>query len=311
MKYPIFFDAKNSSNLFGFEKEFKLLNSLYKNLKLPKILLLSGDKGLGKSTLVNHFLLSIFDEKNYDKEFYFIKNTSSVFSQFKNNIFPNIIYVQGSNFNTAKIDDIRNLKKEIFQSTIIHKDRFIIFDDIELLNKNTLNALLKIIEEPSDRNYFILINNKAMPLLETIKSRSLEFKLYVNEKNRKKVIDQLIGKFKIETILDQNKYNLSPGNFIKYDYIFNENNIQISDDIMNNLSILLKLYKKEREILFVNIAFFIVDYYFKDLSDKKSINNDKIYENKNFIIKSLNNFLLHNINHNNTINVIANKLNYG
>ena len=32
-----------------------------------KVLLLTGNKGSGKSTLINHLLFSIFDEKNYDK----------------------------------------------------------------------------------------------------------------------------------------------------------------------------------------------------------------------------------------------------
>ena len=30
--------------------------------------MLTGDKGSGKSTLINHFLFSIFDEKNYNKK---------------------------------------------------------------------------------------------------------------------------------------------------------------------------------------------------------------------------------------------------
>ena len=42
-------------------------------------------------------------------------------------------------------------------------DRFIIFDDVELFNHNSLNALLKLIEEPTKKNYFLLINNKSRP----------------------------------------------------------------------------------------------------------------------------------------------------
>ena len=61
---------------------------------------------------------------------------------------------------SIKVDDIRNLKSKILQSSIIDKDRFIILDDVELFNINSLNALLKIIEEPNKKNYFILINNK-------------------------------------------------------------------------------------------------------------------------------------------------------
>ena len=34
--------------------------------------MLTGNKGSGKSTLVNHFLFSIFDENNYDIENSFI-----------------------------------------------------------------------------------------------------------------------------------------------------------------------------------------------------------------------------------------------
>ena len=42
--------------------------------------------------------------------------------------------------------------------------------------------LLKIIEEPSKKNYFILINNKSKPILDTIKSRSLEIKIISKRK---------------------------------------------------------------------------------------------------------------------------------
>ena len=33
-------------------------------------------------------------------------------------------------------------------------------DDIEMFSTNSLNALLKLIEEPTKLNYFIFINNK-------------------------------------------------------------------------------------------------------------------------------------------------------
>ena len=68
----------------------------------------------------------------------------------------------------VKVDDVRDLKSNILKRSISNKDRFIILDDIEIFNNNSLNALLKIIEEPISNNYFILINNKTKPLLETI-----------------------------------------------------------------------------------------------------------------------------------------------
>ena len=45
--------------------------------------------------------------------------------------------------------------------------RFIIFDDVEYLNNNCVNALLKTIEEPIEINHFVLINNQNNNILET------------------------------------------------------------------------------------------------------------------------------------------------
>ena len=77
------------------------------------------------------------------------------------------------------------------QSSIIDKDRFVILDDIELFNINSLNALLKIIEEPGNNNYFVLINNKTKPLLDTIKSRTLDVKIILSEDDRITIIKKL------------------------------------------------------------------------------------------------------------------------
>ena len=124
------------------------------NNKLPKVLMLSGKKGSGKSTLVNHLMFFIFDEKNYNVHNNELVKVSTFFNLFINDTFSNIIYLSGSNFKGSKIEDIRNLKNKIFQTTISDKPRFIIFDDVELFNNNSLNALLKIIEEPSEKNFF-------------------------------------------------------------------------------------------------------------------------------------------------------------
>ena len=57
------FDPKNSIELFGLRKNFNFLKDLYNSKKLPNITLISGEKGLGKSTLINHLLFYIFDKK--------------------------------------------------------------------------------------------------------------------------------------------------------------------------------------------------------------------------------------------------------
>ena len=308
MNYPAFFDVKNSLKLFGFKQEFDFLIKLYYEKKLPKVLLLTGNKGSGKATLVNHFLISIFDKKNYNFNKNNISKNSDIYNQLSNNIFSNIIYLYGSDYKSVKIEDLRNLKKKIFQSTILNKDRFIVFDDVELFNNNSLNALLKIIEEPSKNNYFILINNKSKPLLETIKSRSIEIKLTLNEKNRLNIINDLIKFFELNTSFNPNLVRLSPGNFIKFDYLCRENNISINEKFIDNLFLLLNLYKKNKDIIFIDMAFFITDYYLKSLIDKKILNNDEIFEIKDFIYNNFDRYIRHNINLNSFINTVSSKL---
>ena len=310
MNYPIYFDSKNSQSLFGHQENFNFISNLYFKKNLPKVLMFSGNKGSGKATLINHFLYSIFDVENYNVKKLKSSENSFFLNQFRNNIFPNIIRVSGADFKSIKIDDIRNLKKKFLQSTLSNKDRFIIFDDIELFNNNSLNALLKTIEEPSKKNYFFLINNKSKPMLETIKSRALEIKIILNEGNRLEIIDKLVHSFKLQLILDPETSQLSPGNFIKYNYLCEEYGILPENDFVENLTLLLNLYKKNKDILFINLAFFIADYYFKDIKNKNLFKNDKIFEIKNYVFDNLNNFIVFNINQNSLINAISKKLNY-
>ena len=309
MNYPIFFNAKSSQNLFELQENFRFISELYSKKKLPKILMFSGIKGSGKSTLVNHFLYSIFDEKNYNISNYSFSGNSIFFNQFQNNTFSNIIYISGADFKSVKIEDIRNLKTRILQSTISNKDRFIVFDDVELFNHNSLNALLKIIEEPSKKNYFFLIYNKSKPLIETINSRALEVKIILNETQRLKIIEKLVKFFKIEVILDPKSSQLSPGSFVKFNHICNEYSILPTNDFIKNITLLLNLYKKNKDPVFTNIILFLTNDYFNKLKYDNSFTTNKIIEYKIFVFENINKFFLYNLNPNALLNVIDNKIN--
>ena len=309
MKYPTYFDPKKSLNLFGFSDEFNLLKKLYIKKRLPKVLMLSGRKGSGKSTLINHLMYYIFDNANYEENNFELKNQSNFYNLFLNNIFSNVIYINGSDYKNTKIEDIRFLKKKIYQTSILDKPRFTIFDDVELFNNSSLNALLKIIEEPSKNNHFVLINNKSQPLLDTIKSRCLNINIILNEHKRKNILESLIKKLNVDLVIDPIKSQLTPGNFIKFNYFFEENKISTNEDYLKNLGNLLNLYKKDKQIIFIDLILFLTNSYFDNLNNKKLFTNEKIVEYKRFVFENINKFFLYNLNQNALLNTINIKIN--
>jgi DNA polymerase-3 subunit delta' len=309
MTFPSYFNAKKSLKLFGLNKDFDLLKKLYLENKLPQAMILSGKKGSGKSTLINHFLYYLFDKKNYDENNLELNVVSDFHSQFINNIFPNIIYLNGSDYNNNKIEDIRNLKKIIYQTSISDKPRFVIFDDVELFNNNSLNSLLKIIEEPSQKNYFILIDNKSKPLLNTIYSRCLDFKIILNEDKRQNIIESLIKLFNLKVVIDTKESKLTPGSFIKFNYILDENKILVNDDFQKNLEYILQLYKKEKNIIFIDVILFLTNNYFNNLNKKSIYSKEEIIDYKNFVFENINKFFLYNLNQNALLSSIKNKMN--
>jgi len=304
-------DPKNSLVLFGLGSKLDFLIKLYNLKKLPKVLMISGKKGVGKFTLINHFLSYIYDKDNYDLKNRSINNQTQFYKQYLNNIFSNIIYLSGDNFKNVKIEDIRDLKSTILKTTISRKERFIILDDIELFNINSLNALLKIIEEPLSNNYFVLINSKTKPLIDTIYSRSLEIKILLTNETRIKIIKSLIKKNNLEVFIDFNSSDLTPGNFLSFNKIFEENKINVDEDFLKNLEILLNLYKKTKNINLINVILFLTDYHFYNLKEKNTNNIERVIENKYFVINNINKFITYNLNQNSLINAINNKLSNG
>jgi len=304
-------NPKNSLVLFELGSKLDFFIKLYNSEKLPRVLMITGKKGIGKFTLINHFLSYVYDKINYDLKNKSINNQTSFYKQYLNNIFPNIIYLSGSNFKNVKIDDIRDLKSTILKTSISAKERFIILDDVELFNTNSLNALLKIIEEPASNNYFILINNKTKSLIKTIYSRSLEIKILLNNETRVKIIESLIQKNNLEVFIDFNSSNLTPGNFLLFNKICEENKINTDGEFLQNLEILFNLYKKNKNINLINMILFLTDCYFYKLKEKKIDNIEKVIENKSFVTNNINKFITYNLNQNSLINAISNKLSNG
>ena len=296
MNYSDYFNPKKTLNLFELKEHFDFLVNLYQNGKLPKVLLFTGNKGEGKFTLINHFMHYVYDKTNYNFKQNIITNKSIFYNQFISDIYPNVIYLNGVSFEIIKIEDVRNLKAQLSKKPINENKRFIILDDVEIFNLNSLNALLKLIEEPNKDNFFILINNKTRPILDTIKSRCLEIKVFLKKDTRKIIIDNLLEYFKLEKILNEDLVKTSPGNFIKFNYIFKEIDFDIDGNFIKNLSLLLTRFKKEKDIFVKNAIFYYVEYYVQLLKLKNKIDNKILIKKRRFLFENINNFFLYNLN---------------
>lgn len=308
MKLDNLNSLQESLVLYELKSELDLFLNLYNKKKFPNVLMLSGKKGVGKYTVIKHFLNYVYDKENYDLKNNTISDQTTFYKQFSNNVYPNIIYLSGSNFLKIKIDDIRNLKSKILKSASLNKERFIILDDIEIFNTNSLNALLKIIEEPSKNNYFILINSKTRSLVETITSRALEVRISLTNETRINIIKSLVKKNNLKVFIDYKTYNLTPGNFITFNKICEMNKIDPNESFILNLNKLLNLYKKNKDLELINMMLYLTNIFFYNLQNKDKDKIEKIMENKDFVIDSINKFITYNLNQTSLINAINSKL---
>lgn len=299
---------ESSLQLYGHINQFDFINNLNQKGKLPKVLLLSGNKGIGKFTLINHFINYNFDKNNYNlKEKQILKN-SNFNTKYKNNIFPNVIYMSGDSFKNVKVDDVRNLKSTLLKTNLGENKRYIILDDIELFNESSVNALLKTIEEPPKDNYFILINNKSKPIKDTLRSRALELKFFLPEKDRIEIINYLIKENNLSDYFDPSIMNLTPGFFIYLNIFFLNNKINLEDKLINNFEKILNLYRKNKDINYIKALIFLSEYYFNKIIKNNSNNIEKIIEKKMFIIDKINKFVIYKLNQASLINIIKDKL---
>jgi DNA polymerase-3 subunit delta' len=273
--------------------------------------MLNGKKGIGKFTLVFHFINYIFSKKDtnsYNTADKSINVNSTFYNLLLNNTAQDVIFIRASENKNIKIEDIRLLKSTLSNSTLSDKSRFIIIDEVEFMNTNSVNALLKTLEEPTSNNFFILINNQQTNLIETISSRCLKTSIFLTSAQKNEVINYLVEDRGIENLIDIDK-DLSPGLFLKFNEIYLKYKINKSDNIFIKLNILINAYKKEKDKSLISLTYFLIDYFF---FNKIHINMNKIeflLDAKSSINKTIKDFVQFNLNTNTVLNSIKIKLN--
>ena len=281
---PIF-----QNSLYGLNDYLLDFAKLYQNNNLPNKILLSGEKGLGKATLAYHivnYVLSQDENFKYNLKKFEINPENKSYKLITNGSNPNFTLIDTlSEKKSIDINQIRNLILNLNKSSFNSKERFIIIDNIENLNINSINSLLKILEEPPSNTYFIIINNDRF-ILPTLKSRCINYKVFLKS-DVVDVTNRILGDDIFKHInIDLLNYYSTPGKLYKLITFFESNNYSLKDYKLEDLLRLIikeNLYKKN--IFIRNVAFEYFEFFFiKNISFIKS----KTFDYYSYFIKRIN-----------------------
>ena len=287
-----------NTRLYGMKHFFNEISNLHCQKKLPTKILLSGKKGLGKSTMAYHIINYIFsadEEFKYDISNYIINEKNRSFKLLQNNSHPNFYLIDLLNDKkNIEVAQIREMITYTNKSTFNNMSRFILIDNIENLNKNSVNALLKVIEEPNEKVFFILINNSEKNILPTLKSRCLTFKVNFTFNESVNVSNQILGENMLDLINHDliNYYN-TPGEIIDLISFSRDKDIDLKNcTLISFLNLLIDNgYYKKNKIIKTLLINFIELFFLKECklsNTKMSLLNfyrnfiNKIYNTEKF-----------------------------
>ncbi|MBS1517114.1 MAG: hypothetical protein JSS91_03420 [Bacteroidetes bacterium] len=188
--------------------------------------------------------------------------------------------------NDIRISSIRQMKKEIYFTGRSGKKKVFLISRCEMMNTQSANSLLKILEEPPKDSVLILTTSRINSLLPTIIGRCQKIRFdSISKKNIEDYIRQ-----KSERISNENASffaDISEGSISKCNQILGKNYLELREKVLDSLVSLLtdqniKLGsnidfitgKKDKERVKQFLVFLII--WFRDVINISSGNSDQI-----------------------------------
>ena len=179
-------EPAENPDFHGHETIARQIVSAYRDGKLHHALLLGGPQGIGKATFAFHLarhLLKFSDPAGAPDELTTADPQSSLSRQMATGAHPAVLYLtrpRGAKDGTFKteitVGEIRRVNKFLAMTSHDRSNRVVIVDPVDDLNRNAANALLKNLEEPPSRTFFLLIAHSPGRILKTIVSRCLSIR---------------------------------------------------------------------------------------------------------------------------------------
>ena len=163
-------------DLIGQEIIAQTINNAIKLGKTPNAYLLTGIRGVGKTTTARLIAKALNCEKNKDpKVTCSNKNFCSTCQEIIRSNHIDILEMDAAS--KTGIDDIRELIENSKYSPTSAKFKIFIIDEVHMLSKQAFNGLLKTLEEPPTSLKFILATTEVRKIPVTILSRCQRFDL--------------------------------------------------------------------------------------------------------------------------------------
>ena len=251
-------------SIIGHTKNINILKNSY-STKFPQSWVFFGAKGVGK------FLVArIFSRWIINKKFTDLRNNESKF-------ISNIFEINTNDNLVSGIDDIRKIMKEMVLTNLNEGEKIIIFDNFDYLNINSMNALLKNIEEPKEKIIIIIICHNIYKIPKTITSRCQ--KLYFNNLTKEEFSTFVKNNNYLEiNNSNQNFYDLCDGRPGLLKFVDEINITEIFKDIdkmTNEKKIdyekLFKISEKYKKDPYIIDHF--IKYYLYNITKKNLLNN--------------------------------------
>ncbi len=164
------------NDLIGQEVMAQTITNAIKLEKTPNAYLLTGIRGVGKTTTARLIAKALNCEKNYEDK---IECSKEKFCPTCEEIIKSnhIDILEMDAASKTGIDDIRELIENSKYSPTSAKYKIFIIDEVHMLSKQAFNGLLKTLEEPPPSLKFILATTEARKIPVTILSRCQRFDL--------------------------------------------------------------------------------------------------------------------------------------
>ncbi len=177
-------------DMIGHQWAVSLLRKHISAKQVRHAYLISGDEGVGKRTLAVQFARALNCLKDGASGTYC--GVCRACTLIPEHTFPDFHVLEPEEgTNSFKIDQVRELQQQLALSPYEGRWRIALLADFERATENAANALLKTLEEPSDKVIIILTATDTSALLPTIVSRCEQIALRAVSKDE---IGEAIGK---------------------------------------------------------------------------------------------------------------------